>query len=114
MTDPASPASSFPIHLTDSAKAMLTRYFQEHPATPIRLEYAEGGCAGPRLQLRLASTAAQLNDLRLECDGFAFIVDAALLQAAAPVTIDAGRLTFAITSRLQLEGAACGSCKGCS
>ena len=109
-----------PLFLTDAAKALLQRYFSQHPLAGIRLEHAEGGCAGPRLQLRLDEaldvdgSPPGLNDICLERGGFVFVADAALLQAAMPVTIDATRLTFVIRSGLQLEAGGCKSCKGCS
>lgn len=100
--------------ITAAAKALLDKFFQQNPEAVVRLEQAAGGCAGPRLQLRLNEGPERLGDMTLDRDGYTFVVEGSLLQAAMPVTIDATKLTFAIRSALQLEAGGCKTCEGCT
>lgn len=102
------------ITLTGMAHALLARFFKGQDPAPMRLEYAEGGCAGPRLQLRLAETPAAPEDVTVTVEGYQFVADRALLAAASPLTIDATRLAFVIQSALRLEAGGCQSCSGCA
>lgn len=106
------------ITLTESAKTQLERYFADKERSDIRVFVASGGCSGA--QLSLALDDAGEGDQRYEADGFGFVVDNELAEAAGGLTIDMNYYGFSVTSANDLGlGGACnpGGCStggGCS
>ena len=78
---------------------------------PIRLMPISGGCAGTSLDLFFDEPAD--NDLRLERNGIAFIIDKSVYEQAEPISIDYSENPvtpgFLVSSALD-SGTACGDC----
>ena len=81
---------------------------------PIRLMPVSAGCAGTSLDLFFDEPTA--NDLRLEENGLAFIIDKTVYEQAKPISIDYSENPvtpgFLVSSALD-SGAACGDCACC-
>ena len=105
------------ITLTESAKGQLEKYFADKDRSDIRVFIASGGCSGPRLSLALDEAGD--GDKRFESDGFGFVVDNELAEAAGGLTIDMTYYGFTVEALndLGLGGACnpggCGTESGC-
>jgi len=100
------------LEVTPSAHEKFTEYFKEQPAvSPIRVFLNQGGCGGPAIALALDDP--QANDHVIEIDGYTYLVDKELMEAAKPIKIDYSPMGFELSSNLVFEpGAGCGGCGG--
>ncbi|MBG0778149.1 MAG: IscA/HesB family protein [Desulfovibrionaceae bacterium] len=99
------------ITLTQDALAELDAYFNDKEKSPIRIFLTAGGCSGPKLALALDE--AKEEDTVVEVDGYTFLGETELLEAAKPLTIKMGPMGFSIESSLQLANTGgCSSCGG--
>jgi Fe-S cluster assembly iron-binding protein IscA len=100
------------LNVTPSAIQAVADYFRTTAVKPIRI-FLTQGCGGQ--QLAMALDEIKPSDAIHETDGFQFIMDKQLLEAAQPVEIDHANQGFSISSQLELGGGcqSCGTAGSC-
>lgn len=101
--------------VSDSARAKMLELVEQlgEPIEGIRVYATAGGCSGVSFGMTFSDQLGD-NDARLDCKGFAVIVDNETLPSLRGVEIDYrddgnGNASF-IFNNLQPVGSACGSC----
>lgn len=101
------------LHVSKSAREQIAAYFNGKEISPIRIFLNSGGCCGP--SMAMASDDPKETDETIMVNGFAFVVDKALLQQAQPIRVDFRQYGFKIDCSINFD-AGCGSncsSKGC-
>lgn len=108
--------------VTDKARTLLDKYFEDKEPAPLRIHVKDGGCAGQHLAVAALEPGDEAGDDDLVVDeaGYEFLIQPDLRQAVGEVTVDAAKWRFVVTGERPLPAAngcegvkAPGGCQGC-
>ncbi len=96
------------LKVTPEATKAMNDHFQGKEKMPIRIFLKMGGC-GMR-SFGIAIEKIQASDQLFEIDGFAYIIEAKILQQYGPITINSDGFSFRISGNGIHPPVGCGTC----